>query len=253
MMRIRVRCWRVRQQENLVQDKLDPASLLEKIKNWGGDVAGIGDVSVGLPSDLIGLSTAISIALIHPEQQDEDQIYEYRYAEIEQKFEQLQKKIAKQLRVDGWRFLAIPTDTSKLRNRLISKIHPLFPHKTAATCAGLGWIGKSGLLISPYHGPRLSWATVLTNAPYWATGKPFTHGQCGSCNACVRACPAEAISGIEWSRGTNYETMTDIVSCAQQLENNRITVGELACGSCIKACRRGQKFVEKGACVTLAP
>ncbi len=229
----------MRQQEQLVQDKLDPSSLVEKIKNWGAKIIGIGDVSVGLPPELKGLSTAISLALIHPEQQDENQIYEYRYPEIEQKFEYIQKKISKQLRVDGWRFLEIPTDTSRQQNRLISKIHPLFPHKTAATCAGLGWIGKSGLLISPHHGPRLSWATVLTNAPYWATGKPYIQGQCGHCNSCVRACPAGAISGREWSRGTNYETMMDTVSCAQQLENNRITIGDLACGQCIKVCRGG--------------
>lgn len=231
------------QLKNLAHAKLDPTSLLEKIKDWGCEVVGIGDVSEGLPPDLKGLSTAISLALIHPEkQQAEDQIYEYRFPEIEQKFEYIQKKISKQLRVDGWRFLVVPTDTSKQRDRLICKIHPLFPHKTAATCAGLGWIGKNGLLISPDHGPRLSWATVLTNAPYWATGEPYIHGQCGHCNACVRACPAGAISGKEWSRGANYETMIDIVSCAQQLENNRITMGELACGNCIKACWRGHKL-----------
>ncbi len=230
------------QQRLIAQAKLDPASLLEKIKAWGVEVVGIGDVSVGLPPDLEGLSTAISLALTHPEQQTENQIYEYRYPEIEQKLEHIQKNIAKQLRVDGWRFLEIPPDSSKQRDRLISKIHPLFPHKTAATCAGLGWIGKSGLLISPSYGPKLSWATVLTNAPYQATGQPYIHGQCGHCNVCVRACPAGAISGIEWSRCTNYTTMIDIVSCAQQLENNRIAIGELACGNCIKACRCGRKI-----------
>lgn len=232
----------MRQQLQLVpENSLDPANLLEKIKDWGGEIVGIGDVSVGLPPDFKGISTAISLALIHPEQsqQIESQIYEYRYPEIEQNLEHIQKKISKELRGDGWRFLEIPADTSKQRNRLISKIYPLFPHKTAATCAGLGWVGKSGLLINPHNGPRLSWATVLTNAPYLATGKPYIQGQCGHCNACVQACPAGAISGSEWSRNTNYETMIDIVSCAQQLENNRITNGELACGLCIKVCRRG--------------
>lgn len=232
----------MRQQVQLApQDKLDPANLLEKIRGWGGEIVGIGDVSVGLPSDLTGLSTAISLALIHPEQSQyaENPIYEYRYPEIDQRLEYIQKKISKQLRADGWRFLGIPTDTTKQQNRLISKIHPLFPHKTAATCAGLGWVGKSGLLINPHHGPRVSWATVLTNAPYYATGKPYLNGQCGHCSACVRACPAGAISGQEWSRTTNYETMMDVASCAQQLESNRIAIGDLACGHCIKVCWRG--------------
>ena len=228
-------------QRHIVQAKVDPAGLLAKIRDWGGEVVGIGDVSVGLPPELKGLSTAISLALTHPVQQAAEPIYEYRYPEIEQRLELIQTKIAKQLRKEGWRFLVIPPDSSKQRDRLIAKIHPLFPHKTAATCAGLGWIGKSGLLISPCYGPRLSWATVLTNAPYRPTGEPFERGQCGQCNACVRACPAGAISGVEWSRRTKYAAMIDIVSCTQQLENNQITIGELACGNCIKACRRGRK------------
>ncbi|KLU62197.1 epoxyqueuosine reductase [Peptococcaceae bacterium CEB3] len=224
-------------------DNLDSVDLMEQLKGWGAEIVGIGDVRLGLPSDLKGLSTAISLGLIHPEQspKEENQFYEYRYPEIDLRIEYIQKMMTRQLHANGWRFLAIPSDTSRRENRLISKIYPLFPHKTAATCSGLGWIGKSGLLVHPQYGPRVSWATVLTNAPYRATGKPYIRGQCGQCNACVRACPAGAISGQEWRRGSNYETMVDIVSCAQQLELNRAVVGDLACGRCIEACWRGHR------------
>ncbi len=36
--------------------------------------------------------------------------------------------------------------------------------------AGLGRIGKSCLLITPEAGPRVHWATVLTDAPMQVTG-----------------------------------------------------------------------------------
>lgn len=39
------------------------------------------------------------------------------------------------------------------------------PHKTFATKAGLGWIGKSALLITKNYGPALRLSSLLTDAP----------------------------------------------------------------------------------------
>jgi epoxyqueuosine reductase QueG len=39
------------------------------------------------------------------------------------------------------------------------------PHKTVATRAGLGWVGKSALLISDRFGAALRLTSVLTDAP----------------------------------------------------------------------------------------
>lgn len=45
------------------------------------------------------------------------------------------------------------------------------PHKTVATRAGLGWIGKSALLISEDFGGALRLTSVLTDAPYRSRGR----------------------------------------------------------------------------------
>jgi epoxyqueuosine reductase len=42
------------------------------------------------------------------------------------------------------------------------------PQKTIATLAGLGWIGKSSLLVSSDHGPRIRLAAMLTDDPFQA-------------------------------------------------------------------------------------
>ena len=60
----------------------------------------------------------------------------------------------------------------------------------AATSAGLGWIGKNGLLISPDHGPRLSLATVLTDARL-RPDEPIEHCLCGECMLCIEHCPSQ--------------------------------------------------------------
>ena len=41
---------------------------------------------------------------------------------------------------------------------------PIFASKTAATRAGLGWIGKTALLVTPEWGPAVRLGTVFTYA-----------------------------------------------------------------------------------------
>ncbi len=64
--------------------------------------------------------------------------------------------------------------------------------KAAATLAGLGWIGKQTLCITPLLGPHVRWACVVTDAvlPH---DEPFMEDLCGACELCVKACPTQAI------------------------------------------------------------
>ena len=55
----------------------------------------------------------------------------------------------------------------------------IYQHKSAAVAAGLGWIGKSALFISPEHGPRVRLATVLTDAELPCDAVPM-EPRCGS-------------------------------------------------------------------------
>ena len=81
-----------------------------------------------------------------------------------------------------------PAGLGPKKGTFISKLYSLFNHKMAATSAGLGWIGKNGLLISTDYGPRLSLATVLTDAPL-EPDAPMEHSLCGECMLCMKHCP----------------------------------------------------------------
>ena len=101
-------------------------------------------------------------------------------------------------------------------------------HRHLGAAAGLGWIGRSGLLVTPRYGAQLRLVTVLTDAPFEAgTPLPFS---CGKCAACVKVCPAKAI------RGKPEEF--DLAACYAKLtEFTRIQyVGQHICGVCVKAC-----------------
>ena len=63
-----------------------------------------------------------------------------------------------------------------------------FPHKTAATSAGLGWIGKTALFVSPQFGPAVRLATVFTDLELPA-GEPVVESGCGACRDVRRRVP----------------------------------------------------------------
>ncbi len=71
----------------------------------------------------------------------------------------------------------------------------VFVHmRIAAFLAGLGEIGWSKVFITPEYGPRVRFGMVLTDMPL--EGDPIYSGPklCNKCMACVRECPADAIS-----------------------------------------------------------
>jgi epoxyqueuosine reductase len=71
--------------------------------------------------------------------------------------------------------------------------------------AGLGELGRNGLLISPEYGPRQRICKVFTDLPL-QTDQPIDFGMrsfCETCHACAAACPANA---IRWEARTTEQT-----------------------------------------------
>ncbi len=67
--------------------------------------------------------------------------------------------------------------------------------RTLARLAGLGWIGRNALLISPDLGSWLLLGVLLTEAPVAAQPGPHGADRCGRCTACESACPTRALVG----------------------------------------------------------
>lgn len=73
-----------------------------------------------------------------------------------------------------------------------------FPHKTAATRAGLGWIGRHCQLITRPFGSWVRLGTVFADLAL-PCGPPVEKNFCGKCRRCVEACPAQALTGSAWA------------------------------------------------------
>lgn len=117
--------------------------------------------------------------------------------------------------------------------------------------AGLGTIGRSGLLVGPEAGPRIRLAAVYTSVenlpireiPDTSWVKDF----CRKCGACIRACPSKAIHQTPLpidSDNSGCPVYIDYTRCANPFSR------QFGCSVCIKVCpfsRLGWERVKESA------
>jgi len=226
----------------------------EKIKanilELGADLVGVADtkplkkLTLDPPNLLDSFPRAISIALRLPDtvfEQIIDQptpLYSSVYQTANRILDQIAFHATNILQRDGFKSLPIPASQVLDRENWYGAI----THKAVGRMAGLGWQGKSLLLVNPHCGPRIRLATILTDAPLKIDG-PIKN-RCGECNLCREACPAGAIKGV----GTkdNYKSREEALYFSRCVDK---LVGEFSklpnvdapiCGICIKVCPFGR-------------
>ncbi len=208
--------------------------LREALLKAGADVVGFADIEREiLDPEISHLNRAISIGVCRKLNEDTLRLHA-----------SLRKKASSILKTNGYRYLSIPPVHENGKRKFIASLYPLFTHRIAATSAGLGWIGRNGLLINPEYGPRLSFSTVLTDAPL-IPDSPVEQCLCGECLLCVEHCPAGAIIGNEWSRDNPYVELVIQDRCEIYKKNMRPVNGRSNCGLCINICPYGRKWISK--------
>ena len=119
------------------------------------------------------------------------------------------------------------------------------PHKTVATRAGPGWIGKSCLLVTNEYGSAVRLSSLPTNAPLPAAA-PITESKCGACEVCVQRCPAGALTGALWNQTTKREELFHKEIC-QETQQKRMKaatgIDTDLCGLCFAVCPFTQRYL----------
>jgi epoxyqueuosine reductase len=132
----------------------------------------------------------------------------------------------------------------ELDERFFETLRLKYSHKMGATRAGMGWIGKTDLLISAAFGPRLRMSSVLTEQPFETLGTPINESKCGDCDICVKRCPAQAANGKSWNISVDREAFYDAFKCmAKCRELTLANTGkpETVCGICVSVCPKGRR------------
>ncbi len=225
----------------------DYASILEADFFGVADLSGVtGFVRAQGGPEVARYPRAISmgIALLNPivdrlpQRTEREVAILYRshaYDVVNQRLDELSLRMAGLLQRAG--HAALPVSAS--RRAKDKRISSLFSHKLAAHLAGLGWIGKSCLLVTPQVGPRVRWTTILTDAPLRATGYPMEE-RCGACKRCVDSCPVRAFTGRAFHEDEPREARFDARKCEQYFKEQEEAGDPPVCGMCLYICPFGK-------------
>ncbi len=187
-------------------------------------------IAVAIPRDVIrGISS-------RPTEE-----YFNAYHEINRKLDALALFCESYLALRGYKAYAQTTRKTKE----YGIFRTIMPHKTVAVNGGLGWIGKSALLVTPQYGSAVRLTSVLTDAPLPAD-LIIPETKCGGCMICAEACPGSAITGRLWRRDQPRDWILDATACRKQAR--KIAAEALGreitlCGKCIEVCPYTRKYL----------
>jgi len=215
------------------------------IELWG--VANLSGFSTPKNENGQGYPFAISLTVpINPKimvsiQKGPNQAYADAYAEVNHRINELSKTLEDAIQNRGFQALALAaSDRSDKVN-----IRGDFPHKTAATRAGLGWIGRHCQLITRKFGSWIRLGTVFSDMEL-TPGSPVERSFCGRCTRCVDACPAGALKGKAWYPGLLREEILDVQACDHWKKEHYFQYHNgHNCGICSAVCPFGQRTLTK--------
>ena len=215
---------------------MEKEELKKFVKNNGADLFGIANlrnyqnefiknkVKKGIDRGIV-IGVRLSSEILEDIEDHPTQEYYHHYRQVNMFLDQLALKVTTYIQSKGYR--AYPVPASQIKNW--EKQTALVSHKHLAFLAGLGWIGRNNLLITPQYGAQVRLVSILTDFPL-EYDSPVAQ-DCGNCVKCISVCPVNAIS--LFPEDFNH------LACFMQLKEfvKMKYVGQYICGICVKACK----------------
>ncbi len=183
----------------------------------------------------ISFTIPLSDAIIDQIESAPTHTYFHHYRSVNALIDQLSLRTGRMLADAGYAYVPVPASQS------VHGLQGIFSHKYAASLAGLGAMGKSGLFLSVKNGPRVRLGTILTNCPF--PDKPKLLGSpCGDCRLCAQSCPAMAITGQAFDPQKGRDGILDAKACSDYMKQAFQHIGRgVVCGICMQVCPMGKR------------
>lgn len=222
-------------------------TLEQYILDQGADQVGFADLSDVDLSLTEGFSRGIAILvaldadIVRNIESGPNMAYYDTYKQVNSQLDRIALQTVAYIKSLGYKAHTNPSTIKAVRAD--NRTHYL-PHKTVATKSGLGWIGKSALLVTQKFGSAVRLSAVYTDAPI-KPAKPIIKSSCGVCTNCLRACPAGAIKGPNWEAGIERAQIYDADLCKWQAKESSQAVGidNTICGICINVCPYTRRYL----------
>lgn len=140
-------------------------------------------------------------------------------------------------------YIALQQRFPDLQGRYFVDSAPVAERYFAAQ-SGLGWIGKSGMLINPVLGTNCFIGTIIVNQEADNYDTPVEN-RCGTCQRCIEACPSKAIianSLVDANKCISYQTIEMKVNSKKPI-NNGFSGFIFGCDLCQQVCPWNNKAI----------
>ena len=222
--------------------------LKQLLLGQGAALVGFGDISELVKDkdhDMkYGVSVVVSMtpSIVKSIENGPTEEYYLEYKRLNSLLDQLVINGATFLQNKGFKALAQTTTSVKE----FGNYRTVLPHKSFATRAGIGWIGKCALLVTEEYGSAIRLSSILTNAPL-KVSEQINCAKCNDCMLCVNACPAGAASGDEWNVTKDRDEFFNPLLCRTEarLLAAKIGIKATICGKCIEVCPYTQRYLNK--------
>ena len=217
----------------------------------GADIVRVADLALlkGIethPANLLeGHQTAISLAvrladaIVDSVVDCPTPLYHQHQLKVNAVLDDIAVRVANYIQNAGGK--AVPIPASHILDR--TRWHSYISHKAVAIAAGVGWQGKSLVVVNREWGPRIRLATILTDFRL-EPDEPVAN-LCGACSSCAEACPGQAIKNVNTTRHySDRDEALFLDRCAAKVAGEFTEIPGIegpTCGVCIRVCPWGRK------------
>ena len=222
--------------------------IKEALLNKGASLVGFADL-IGIPAEArhykkfaVSIAVALDASIVANIRNGPTREYYSEYRRANAFLSDLGKLTSSLIRDQGYQAISKEPTGVGIDPKTESTA---LPHKTVATRAGLGWIGKCALLVTKEYGSAIRLTTVLTDAQL-ETAIPTDQSLCGDCVICVNSCPGSAPTGKNWNVKLYRDSFFDFSACRRAAKEGAAKIGidDTVCGICISVCPWTLKYIE---------